>query len=389
MTQTTILQVPPGIGGGREEAADSDIAAINLNRLLARLKLNILSPSADLTLLRRSQYHRVRVGANLEYARSLLSQIERSVSKSKATVPPERRHDWHTNLTQKRQTLNLLNDRLDAIAAEAEAAAPAEEEDEDNDDEEEEDGEKEAFFPQSDEEAEEEEDDDDDEHGDILATPTSSHENGYEDGRMRRQSKSEEEGGDDQKKDDLGVATTTAITMTTLRHRHHSSHPPKSSSALSSSISSTTAALPRPQSTKTPAATATSTSTSTSALFPSQSTSTTAAATASATTDSTLSAHRIEQESLTDSLLTLATKLKLSSHTFQSSLEAERAVLGRAVEGLDKNTTGMDVAGKRMGMLRRMTEGKGWWGRLLMYIWIFALWLVALGIVYLGPKLRF
>jgi hypothetical protein len=63
MTQTTILQISPGIGGGREEAADSDIAAINLNRLLARLKLNILSPSADLTLLRRSQYHRVRVGA--------------------------------------------------------------------------------------------------------------------------------------------------------------------------------------------------------------------------------------------------------------------------------------------------------------------------------------
>lgn len=63
MTQTTILQISPGIGGGREEVADSDIAAINLNRLLARLKLNILSPSADLTLLRRSQYHRVRVGA--------------------------------------------------------------------------------------------------------------------------------------------------------------------------------------------------------------------------------------------------------------------------------------------------------------------------------------
>lgn len=40
-------------------------------------------------------------------------------------------------------------------------------------------------------------------------------------------------------------------------------------------------------------------------------------------------------------------------------------------------------------MLRRMSEGKGWWGRMMIYLWIFGLWVVALGIVFLGPKLRF
>lgn len=64
-------------------------------------------------------------------------------------------------------------------------------------------------------------------------------------------------------------------------------------------------------------------------------------------------------------------------------------MVDRAVQGLDKNVTGMDAAGRRMGMLRRMTEGRGWWGRMLMYAWIIGLWLVAVFIVYLGPKLRF
>jgi hypothetical protein len=49
----------------------------------------------------------------------------------------------------------------------------------------------------------------------------------------------------------------------------------------------------------------------------------------------------------------------------------------------------MEVAGKRMGTLTRMAEGKGWLGRAMMYLWIFGLWIVALVIVFVGPKLRF
>jgi len=63
--------------------------------------------------------------------------------------------------------------------------------------------------------------------------------------------------------------------------------------------------------------------------------------------------------------------------------------MDRAVRGLDKNTTGMEAAGKRMGLLKRMSEGKGWWGRMMLYAWIAGLWVVAILLVFVGPKLRF
>jgi hypothetical protein len=128
---------------------------------------------------------------------------------------------------------------------------------------------------------------------------------------------------------------------------------------------------------------------------PAAATDSTAIATGSATstskhqeTEQTLDAHRAEQEDLTSCLLSLASQLKTSSQAFHSSLEAEKSVLARAVEGLDRTTTNMGAAEKRMGMLRRMTEGKGWWGRIMLYAWIFGLWIVAVLIVFLGPKLR-
>ncbi len=85
----------------------------------------------------------------------------------------------------------------------------------------------------------------------------------------------------------------------------------------------------------------------------------------------------------------MAQALKASSQSFASSLESEKEVLNRASEGLDKNTSGMEAAEKRMGTLRRMSEGRGWLGRLLMYAWIAGLWVVALIIVVILPKLRF
>jgi hypothetical protein len=97
----------------------------------------------------------------------------------------------------------------------------------------------------------------------------------------------------------------------------------------------------------------------------------------------------MEQEDLTSSLLTLASQLKSSSQSFQSTLEGEKSALDRAVSGIDRTSSTMEAAGKRMGMLRKMTEGKGLWGRMMLYAWIFGLWVVAILIVYVGPKLRF
>lgn len=106
-------------------------------------------------------------------------------------------------------------------------------------------------------------------------------------------------------------------------------------------------------------------------------------------TEKLLSHNRIEQEDLTASLLSMAQALKASSRAFASSLESEKEILDRASEGLEKNTAGMEAAEKRMGALRRMTEGKGWLGRMLMYAWIMGLMMIALIIVGFLPKLRF
>jgi hypothetical protein len=126
-------------------------------------------------------------------------------------------------------------------------------------------------------------------------------------------------------------------------------------------------------------------------LFSKQTTSRsgTTAVSTTATTEAILDHHREEQEKLTESLLNMATALKSSSRAFASSLEGEKDVLSAATSGLDKNEQSLDAASRRMGALRRMSEGKGWWGRTLLYAWIFGLMVVAILIVFVLPKLRF
>lgn len=108
-----------------------------------------------------------------------------------------------------------------------------------------------------------------------------------------------------------------------------------------------------------------------------------------AQTEAVLSNHRAEQEVLTESLLGMAKQLKQQSQHFNQTLEGDRGVLDRVVEGLDRSSLGMDAAGQRMGTLRRMTEGRGWWARMKLYGMIFGLWLIAFLIVFVGPKIRF
>lgn len=108
------------------------------------------------------------------------------------------------------------------------------------------------------------------------------------------------------------------------------------------------------------------------------------------TTQAELLTHNdAESANLTTSLLALAQSLKVSSAAFSNSLETDTEVLNRATEGLDKSATGMDAAGKRIGLLKRMSEGKGWWGRMMLYAWIGGLWVLAILLVFAGPKLRF
>ena len=102
-----------------------------------------------------------------------------------------------------------------------------------------------------------------------------------------------------------------------------------------------------------------------------------------------LTSDRVEQDRIQSSLLKLTQDLKASQVTFQTGLENERSLLDRATKGLDSNVTGMDAAGKTMGRLRMMTEGKGWWGRIQLYVYIAVLWVALLLLVFVMPKLRF
>lgn len=106
-------------------------------------------------------------------------------------------------------------------------------------------------------------------------------------------------------------------------------------------------------------------------------------------TESLLTDHRTEQEALTTSLLSIAQQLRESTMTFSTSLEDEKGILENATTGLEKNVGGMESAQSKMGVLRKMTEGKGFFGRMMMYAWIFALMVIAILIVGVGPKFRF
>jgi hypothetical protein len=264
-------------------------------------------------------------GQNVEYANTLFTKIERSLPSIKS---PETRHQRTTDLANKRARLARLRERFDEIKTEDY-----------------------NLEGQDEEEGEGE---------DLLAGVEHVEERG---GKEEEKERSIEQAGKDE-----------AAASSTLRQRRPD-------------ITSTSIA----ESSTTPAQSSSLYPSTTTGFNPSPTTATTAttATTTSATTETTLSTHRAEQESLTDSLINLASQLKTSSQAFQSSLENEKSILDRAVEGLDRNVTGLGTAGQRMGVLRRMSEGRGWLGRMLMYAWIFGLWLVAIAIVYLGPKLRF
>lgn len=85
----------------------------------------------------------------------------------------------------------------------------------------------------------------------------------------------------------------------------------------------------------------------------------------------------------------MAGALKESSQRFSSTLEADKDVVGRAAEGMDKTEQGMEATKGRMGALKRVTEGKGWWGRMILYAWVYGLMVGLVLLVFVMPKLRF
>lgn len=101
-----------------------------------------------------------------------------------------------------------------------------------------------------------------------------------------------------------------------------------------------------------------------------------------------LEAHTSTQEDLTSSLLDLARALNASTKSFSTSLEASNPLVDGATAALDRNVSGMEAAERRMGMLRKMTEGRGWFGRLSLWAWVAVGWVALLVVMFILPKLR-
>ncbi|KAJ5676958.1 uncharacterized protein N7477_002591 [Penicillium maclennaniae] len=297
-----------------------DMMLLNVARLFTRLEHNLLSPGSELRTLRGSEFQRMRVTKNVEYARTLLSQLERSLPQLKQ---PDRRHEAQVEIARDRELLKRIQAVLDQEDARADNDAEVE-------------------------------DVEDDEWRDLFSQPVTEVVPVQAQSQIQLDRKPDQEIRESQLTT-LPTTTTsqpapTAPTIpSTLRNRHNQETPQDTAKATGRNTS--------PNKLK--------------------------------SNEQALASDRMEQEDLTSSLLSLASQLKASSHSFQATLENEKSILDRAVTGIDKTSTTMEAAGQRMGMLRKMSEGKGWWGRMMLYGWIFGLWLVAVLIVFIGPKLRF
>lgn len=309
---------------------------IALGRLLSRLDNSLSDPRVQ-----RSQYERNRVAANIEHARALLLTLEKHSSTIRIQ---SQKQAAETDLQAKRDWIKNLNTRLREIS---------------------------TISSEHDSEEDETFDDEDDsnesqsrEHEDILSkyAPAVQTEAGLETG-----------GSSTPQQDPVLDAVKQQFqhkVQQELRSRKQQPQQPNLRPTDNKSAASTTA---REQ------------------LFsgrPQQSQQQTSDSSLSKT-ESLMSHNRTEQETLTQGLLGLARALKESSQSFGASLESEKDVLKRAEGGLDKNAQGMQAAEQKMGTLRRMSEGQGWWGRIKLYAFIFGLWVACFLLVFVGPKLRF
>ncbi|KAH8910256.1 hypothetical protein BR93DRAFT_925287 [Coniochaeta sp. PMI_546] len=335
-------------------------ALIDLTRLLSRLQQTVLRADAERERrLRSSEYERKKVGTNIDHARTLLTKLEQEAL---ATKVHTRKQELVTDLNRKRELLEQITERLHDLE---EIASQAPEDEDDNSS----DGEdilaeiiatpSESMDSRSTDNVQEtpdQEDDDEPEPEPVAVTePVPAIPDPEPTPRSRTEPEELNEKPDYQPQQET---TTTTTTSSTLRARTNQLAPDPATSP-----SATTSALlfgDRPNS------------------IP-----------ALSTTEAILDHQRREQDLLSESILKIASDLKASSLSFSETLEQDKDVVARAAQGLDRNERGLEAAARRMGMLRRVTEGKGWWGRVMLYAWIYGLMLVLVVVVFGLPKLRF
>ncbi|KAI2626615.1 hypothetical protein GGR54DRAFT_591671 [Hypoxylon sp. NC1633] len=355
----------------------------DLNRLLSRLQENILHADAERERrLRTSEYERSKARVNIDYARSLLTKLEQDAVALKVHA---RRQEMQSDLNEKREVLELVNERFREL---------------------------EDIGAESDEE-------DSEEGEDLLAgiidTPSESVESasgadqqqGGDDGSAWEEEGEEQRDGEEADAEAEIDADESSILPEIRIPEHlrpHATPDPDPAPTPAAGTTTTTSQTLRPR-TGAPQLAATTTATTTATekaettalrthLFGTCTTTdptstNNATATATATTEAIIDYHRAQQDELTQSMVGMARALKESSHRFASSLREDEDVLGAAGRNLERNERGLGVVAGRLGLLRRVTEGQGWWGRVMLYLWIFGLAVAAVLVVFVLPKLRF
>ncbi|KAL6901716.1 putative synaptobrevin protein [Trichoderma evansii] len=321
-----------------------NLSPVELAQLLSRLKQSVLHPSPERERrLRNSEFERTRVEANLQYARAALTKLEQTL--------PGRRVDTQGDLTAQREILDLLFDRLDDLRKVAV--------DEDDSSE----GE--------------------DLLGDIIPTPSESLDSRrssnapgvdfFEESKIPEPEPPEPP----TQAEAIPEPPTTTTTTTTA--------PAETSTSEILPTQTTQTLRARPSA---PSPTPSSHSTARAALFANRR-KPASPQTSTATAEAILDQQREEQDAISNSILNLASKLKESSKTFSATLEEDKNLLSAAGASMEKSELSMETAQGRMGSLKKMTEGKGWWGRMILYAWVYGLMVSLILFVFVFPKLRF
>lgn len=303
-----------------------------LSRYLTRLESSLADPHT-----RSSPYERNRIAANIEHARAMLLTLEKETSTVRVQSSKQA---TQAELQKSREWIKRLNGRL----LEMNTAAHDDEDEDEDEDGDEDDSEKDGVDYNS--------------YGPAISGTEAGLEVRAGTGGLSKA------GGDEEDMSSQLRDVQPQQHQQEIRSRKQA--PPSSSNLKSTDNKSAASTTAREQ------------------LFAGRNASKTQQSNPSLSNSESLVSHnRVEQETLTSGLLALARSLKESSQQFGASLESEKDILKRAGQGLDKNAAGMEAAEKRMGALRRMSEGQGWWGRIKLYGMIFGLWLACFLLVFL------
>ncbi|KAL1874271.1 hypothetical protein Daus18300_003635 [Diaporthe australafricana] len=331
---------------------------VDLDRLLGRLRQTILRADAERERrLRTSEFEREKATVNIDYARLLLTRLQQDALGIKVHA---RRQKTQADLNRKRDLLEQVTDRLRDLE---ELSAHAVDDDDGASSEE------------------------DDILSGIIATPSQSVDS-------RSTGLIEQDTGGDDQTDDIPQAPlptgrrqngANGRVVETLEEVISEKQDTLTSQTLRPRGQQPASSDPEKRHQDLDTAQTTGATTQRSILLGDRS----VEVSDLATKEAILDRERREQEEITEAMSKITKELKLSSLRFSEALEEDKEMTEQAVKGLSKNEIGLEAAARRMGALTRMTEGKGWWGRVILYAWIYGLMVVLVLVVFVLPKLRF